>query len=128
MFVNTAGVAGRDWRVNASKVMLELADQKRRIFSLPLKTFILPETLLSPSFWAAGCKDLREGNRVEIRMPSSDPGRHHSFALEVQRNVGATGAVMAPWPYAPPGLYDAHPHRAEPRASNPPQLEHSSAA
>jgi hypothetical protein len=121
MFVTAAG---NGW--SAVKVPLELAAQRRRIFSLVLKVPVPLEDLTAPKFWTQA-KDLKAGDRVEITLPSKDGMRPYSFILEVQSNVGATGAVMAPWPRVPSGLYDAQPHRTEEKPVPRPQLEHARA-
>jgi hypothetical protein len=119
MFVTAAGAG---W--SALKVPLELAEQKRRIFSLNLKVSVPVEELLHPKF-GAQAKDLKAGDRVEISLPSKE-----SFTLEVQSNIGQTGAVMLPWPRVPKGLYEQHPHplRTEEKPSALPQIEHAKKA
>jgi len=115
---------GRGW--STTKAPLQLADQERNIFALHLKLPVPLEELMAPKFWSS-CKELKAGSRVEISMPSPT-GRNYSFVLEVLRNVGATGAVMAPWPHVPPGLYEIQPHRTEEKPSNAPQIEHARAS
>jgi hypothetical protein len=96
MFLTFAGKS--PW--NSSKVQLFLRDQQRRIFAANISGAVPYEELFVPRNWQQ-CRDLKPYDRVEIVMPGPDGGRKASFVLECISNMGATGPIMAIWPYNP---------------------------
>jgi hypothetical protein len=124
MFMQFAPDASNRW--STIKAQLKTAEQDHRVFIVRLPIPVPISEIMKPKFWI-GCRDLKQGEIVRVVVPNAAGGRPFDFNLVVLQNVGANGAVMAPWPYVPPGLMEAQPQplRTEEKPSSAPQIEHA---